>query len=115
MRIRLPRASGFTLVEVMIVVAIIGLLVAVAVPNFMKLREDARRRACIATLGKIEAAKQIWGLENQKHNGDTPVESDLVPTYLKNFPRCPGQGTYDFHPIGENASCSQGATFGHSL
>lgn len=114
MRTRLPRVSGFTLVEVMIVVAIIGLLVAVAVPNFMKLREDARRRACIATLGKIEAAKQIWGLENQKHNGDTPVDTDLVPTYLKTLPQCPGRGTYDYRPIGETATCSL-ATIGHSL
>ena len=56
--------KGFTLVEIMIVVAIIGLLAAIAIPNFVKARETAQQNACINNLRQISAAKQQWALEN---------------------------------------------------
>jgi prepilin-type N-terminal cleavage/methylation domain-containing protein len=104
--------EGFTLVEIMIVVAIIGLLMTLAVPNFLRLRTKAQANACITNLNKIESAKQLWGLETGKKDGDVPAESDLVPTYLKFMPRCPSAGTYDFMPIGENATCTAS---GHTI
>jgi len=107
---------GFTLVEIMIVVALIGMLTAVAIPNFMKSRTAAQRNACIKNISVIESAKQQWGLEKGKTDGDIPVEADLVGPllYLKQMPTCPGGGTYTLGGIGGNAICSN-SSLGHSL
>ena len=73
------RKSGFTLVEIMIVVAIIGLLAAIAIPNFVKARTTAQQKACINNLRQIDGAKEQWALENKKTQADTPdMANDLV-------------------------------------
>jgi prepilin-type N-terminal cleavage/methylation domain-containing protein len=102
------KKSGFTLIEIMIVVAILGIILGLALPNFLKSRTQARRQVCIENLSQIESAKQIWGLENGKNEGDIPTESDLIgPTlYIKITPACPGGGTYDYQAIGVNATCT---------
>ena len=66
MKISTSRKSGFTLVEIMIVVAIIGLLAAIAIPNFVKARTASQKNACIANLKQLEGAKATWALENNK-------------------------------------------------
>ena len=53
----------------MIVVAIIGLLAAIAIPNFVKARTSAQKNACIANMRQIEGAKEQWALENKKTEG----------------------------------------------
>jgi len=100
--------GAFTLVEIMIVIAIIGLLGAIAIPNFIKSRNQSQLQACIQNLGKIEAAKQIWGVEHGKHESDTPSDADLFgpDLYIKEKPACPGGGTYELHTIGENVTCT---------
>jgi prepilin-type N-terminal cleavage/methylation domain-containing protein len=101
-------AAAFTLVEIMIVVAIIGLITAIAVPNFVKSRTRAQTQICIENLAQIESAKQIWGIENNKTDGDLPTTDDLIGPmrYIKQMPSCPAGGTYDFRPIGSTAGCS---------
>ena len=68
---------GFTLVEIMIVVLIIGILLAIAVPNFIKARETSRSKSCVANLKQIEAAKEQWCMDNKQSTTATPADTDL--------------------------------------
>jgi prepilin-type N-terminal cleavage/methylation domain-containing protein len=113
------KASGFTLVEVMIVVAIIGLLASIAIPNFIHSREVSHKKACVANLRQLEGAVQNWALENRKSNGDSIDSTQLFGTtnYLKLIPRCPAGGTYSYALVGapQHVVCSLGTSDGHTL
>jgi len=91
MQTKTNRKAGFTLVEIMIVVAIIGLLAAIAIPNFVKARTTAQTNTCIANLKQIDGAKEQWALENKQGPTATPAISVLAGpnTYIKNTPLCP--------------------------
>jgi len=98
MKINQYRKAGFTLVEIMIVVAIIGLLAAIAIPNFVKARTTSQTDACYNNLRQIDGAAQTYALENNKQPGDVYVLTD-VQAYLHldssgNLPACPGGGRY---------------------
>ena len=92
MKNRTSSVCGFTLIEIMIVVAIIGMLAAIAVPNFAKARGEAQKTACISNLQKIDGAIQVWALE-QKKDSDQPVTYIDIAPYLKNSVLCPSGGT----------------------
>src|SRR3982751_3752406 len=92
MKIRTSRNSGFTLVEIMIVVAIIGLLAAIAIPNFIKARTTSQMNACINNLRQIDGAVQQWALETKQGAGAVAAYSD-ISGYLKNAVICPSGGT----------------------
>jgi prepilin-type N-terminal cleavage/methylation domain-containing protein len=104
---------AFTLVEVMIVVLIIGVLAAIAVPNFVKARESARRSTCLGNMKQVESAKEQWAMDNKKASGDTVTSADIAihfhPSYIKTYPSCPAGGTYTIGVIGTNISCSKAA------
>jgi len=108
------KKKGFTLVEIMIVVLIIGILMAIAVPNFIQARQTSRRNSCIANLKQIDSAKEQFAMENKLDTGATVAWTDLVTTYMKSQPTCPGGGTYTIAVVGTNPSCSLAAS-GHVL
>lgn len=78
MKTKTSRKAGFTLVEIMIVVAIIGLLAAIAIPNFVRARSTAQMNACINNLRQVDSAKQQWALEKGKTGTDLPGEPDIA-------------------------------------
>jgi prepilin-type N-terminal cleavage/methylation domain-containing protein len=114
MTMKTTRSSGFTLMEIMIVVTIIGFLAGLALPAFMKSRATSQAGRCVTSMVKIEAAKEQWAMETFADVGSVCVHADLNPYFKNNvFPNCPASGDYTLNPIGSNVTCSVGG--GHVL
>jgi hypothetical protein len=92
-------------VSIAISILILPLLLAIALPNFVKARAVAQMNACIQNLHQIETAKERWALENKKTANDTPTAQDLQP-YLKTQLTCPAGGVYTFNPVSQSPTCS---------
>ena len=116
MTIARQSAAAFTLVEIMIVVAIIGLLAAIAIPNFVKARATSQANACINNLRKLDDAMSQMAIERGLQTGaNYNFPNDLLP-YLKvtangTLPACPAGGNYGSGSIGvSQPTCSLGTS-----
>lgn len=106
--------SGFTLVEIMIVVAIIGMLATIAVPSYSRSREKAHLTACLANLRQIDGAVQLWAMENKKDTADPVGYADVRP-FLKHEVSCPSGGTtfedsYALATVEQTPTCKRQAS-----
>ncbi len=93
MAIERRNGRAFTLIEIMTVVAIVGLLAAIAIANFVAAQRVAKRNVCIANLKQIQVVINTWALDTGANSDATFTISDLVPDYIKVWPK---EGTTDY-------------------
>jgi prepilin-type N-terminal cleavage/methylation domain-containing protein len=100
---------GFTLVEMMIVIAIVGVLAAIAVPNYLRYSTESRKNTCINNLKQIHLAIQEWAIEQKKGPSSTVEFNDIRP-FLKDSLSCPSGGraftdSYSISTVAAEAAC----------
>jgi prepilin-type N-terminal cleavage/methylation domain-containing protein len=115
MRLKRKCDAGFTMVEIMVVVAILAMLLAIVIPYYVKQRASAQASGCINNLTKIEAAANEFALEKSKKTGDLINYPDDLKPYIKltklgEIPVCPASGTYEMTAVGAFPSCSLGSS-----
>ena len=97
---------AFTLVEIMIVMLVLGILAVIAVPAFVNARSRSTEKTCMSNLREIEEAKEQWAMENHEPATATPVQGDLFPAFVHNWPTCPMAGTYTIGDMNTRPTCT---------
>ncbi len=103
MTMKTNKSSGFTLVEIMIVVGVIGLLAAITVPAMSHARVKSQTTSCLNSLRQIDTAKDQYGFE---YYSATPALADLVPDYINTMPVCPAAGSYTITSLDSDTECN---------
>lgn len=104
---------GVTLVEILFVLAIFSILVMIAMPTWLRQRENSRGRSCQENLQKIEGAIEQWAYETRSPDGilAPPLSQLCGPSlYIKKTPTCPSSGVYDTDIVGGTPTCSIGTS-----
>ena len=111
-RYPLTAKTGFTLIEIFIVILILALLIAVAMPNFIKTRNEVIYMTCLSNLRKLDDSVNRYAVSSGESFGDEVFFTDIIPGFLKIRPQCPAEGTYALNLIGQKPTCS---VEGHEL
>lgn len=98
---------GFTLTEIVVVVAIVGILCAIAIPVAKKSQDSADSRLCTTQLRLIKGVVDVWAVDTNSPSGTTPAMSQVVPSYTKQWPKCNGM-MYDVPAVGAVPMCPNG-------
>ena len=107
MTIKTSRKSGFTLIELMIVVTVISLLAGISTPRFVKARDTSQLNAIVNNLRIIEQSKDTWALDNKTGEGALPTTTDLSGYFKGNTMPTPVAGeNYNINPIGTSATAT---------
>ena len=104
------KQRGFTLIELTIVVLVIGILAAIAFPNYLRARTSSRTSTCMANLKRIEDAKELWAMETHASPTATPTQTQLIGDpvngYMQAWPECPENGTYTIGDMQTRPACT---------
>jgi prepilin-type N-terminal cleavage/methylation domain-containing protein len=107
--------KAFTLIEIMIVILIIGILLAIAVPNMIHARDTANAQSCIASLHEIDSAKEMAKVDFRLLDTFVPNSGMLAPEYIKVMPLCPSNGTYAINAISTYPTCTVTSPIPHVI
>lgn len=107
LRTIINKKTGFTLIEIMVVVFIISMLCMIAIPSWIRARERSYTKTCIAQLRQVRTAKEEWAMEYKMNDSATP-SWDQILVYVKSRPACPAGGDYTIGSVADEPICSYG-------
>ena len=114
------KIKAFTIIELMIVLAFIAVLLAIAIPNYLKTSTASTKTICINNLKQIDAAIEQWAADHSIEPGTVPTaeqESQIYSYVEGRAPKCPSSGKYILNAFASKpqVSCTRGESEGHKL
>jgi prepilin-type N-terminal cleavage/methylation domain-containing protein len=109
-----PRRAAFTLIELMLVVLVLAVVSAIAIPSYVNSRQHTQASACEVNRKAFDQAKLLWMMDSGRAQGDDVYFRDLLPDYIKTPPACPLQGTYELSGLEGDTTCSAHPNSGNS-